>query len=45
MSKRVGFVGVGVMGKLMAINVLKRNYQVTAFDLNPAPVEELPVAK
>jgi 3-hydroxyisobutyrate dehydrogenase len=41
MSKRVGFVGVGTMGKLMAINLLKRHYQVTAFDLNPAPVEEL----
>jgi 3-hydroxyisobutyrate dehydrogenase len=41
MSKRIGFVGVGTMGKLMAINLLKRHYQVTAFDLNPAPVEEL----
>jgi 3-hydroxyisobutyrate dehydrogenase len=25
----------------MAINLLKRHYQVTAFDLNPVPVEEL----
>ena len=41
MTGRVGFVGVGTMGKLMAINLLKRHYQVTAFDLNPAPVEEL----
>ena len=41
MAKRVGFVGVGTMGKLMAINLLKRHYPVTAFDLNPAPVEEL----
>jgi 3-hydroxyisobutyrate dehydrogenase len=41
MSTKVGFVGVGVMGKLMAINLLKRHYPVTAFDLNPAPVEEL----
>ena len=41
MAERVGFVGVGTMGKLMAINLLKRHYQVTAFDLNPAPVEEL----
>jgi len=29
------------MGKLMAINLLKRQYPVTAFDLNPTPVEEL----
>jgi len=41
MSSKVGFVGVGTMGKLMAINLLKAHHQVTAFDLNPAPVEEL----
>ncbi len=41
MTERVGFIGVGTMGKLMAINLLKQHYQVTAFDLNPAPVEEL----
>jgi len=41
MAKRVGFVGVGTMGKLMAINLLKSRYPVTAYDLNPAPVEEL----
>jgi 3-hydroxyisobutyrate dehydrogenase len=38
---KVGFIGVGTMGKLMAINLLKRHHQVTAYDLNPAPVEEL----
>jgi 3-hydroxyisobutyrate dehydrogenase len=41
MAKRVGFVGVGTMGKLMAINLLKSHHQVTAFDINPDPVEEL----
>lgn len=41
MAKRVGFVGVGTMGKLMAINLLKAHVPVTAFDLNPAPLEEL----
>ena len=41
MAERIGFVGVGTMGKLMAVNLLKRHYHVTAFDLNPAPVEEL----
>lgn len=40
-TRRVGFVGVGTMGKLMAINLLKRHFQVTAFDLNPAPLDEL----
>jgi 3-hydroxyisobutyrate dehydrogenase len=41
MAKRVGFVGAGTMGKLMAINLLKAHVPVTAFDLNPAPLEEL----
>jgi 3-hydroxyisobutyrate dehydrogenase len=41
MTKKIGFIGVGTMGKLMAINLLKRNFPVTAFDLNPTPVEEL----
>jgi 3-hydroxyisobutyrate dehydrogenase len=41
MAKRVGFVGVGTMGKPMAINLLKSHHQVTAFDLNPAAFDEL----
>src|SRR4051812_2931664 len=41
MAKRVGFVGVGTMGKLMAINLLKNHHQVTAFDLSPASFDEL----
>jgi len=41
MTERVGFVGVGTMGKLMAINLLKHHHAVTAFDLNPAPLDEL----
>jgi 3-hydroxyisobutyrate dehydrogenase len=41
MSTRVGFVGVGVMGKLMASNLLKHHHQVTVFDLNPAAYDEL----
>lgn len=41
MTRTIGFVGVGTMGKLMVTNLLKRHYQVTVFDLNPAPIEEL----
>jgi 3-hydroxyisobutyrate dehydrogenase len=41
MVQSVGFVGVGTMGKLMAINLLKRHIPVTAFDLNPTPLDEL----
>jgi 3-hydroxyisobutyrate dehydrogenase len=41
MSRPIGFIGVGTMGKLMARNLLGRHYPLTVFDLNPEPVEEL----
>jgi 3-hydroxyisobutyrate dehydrogenase len=41
MTRPIGFIGVGTMGKLMARNLLGRHYPVTVFDLNPEPVEEL----
>lgn len=37
--KRVGFVGLGDMGMGMAKNLLKANYQVTGFDINPTRLE------
>ena len=40
-KKKVGFIGVGAMGKPMVKNLLKAGYQVTVQDLNPQPVEEL----
>jgi 3-hydroxyisobutyrate dehydrogenase len=41
MSRPIGFVGVGTMGKLMATHLLKAHYPVTVYDLNPDPVAEL----
>ncbi len=41
MTSKIGFIGVGTMGKFMATNLLKRHYAVTAYDLNPAPIEDL----
>ena len=42
MSKRVGVVGVGAMGKLMAAQLLKKGYTVTVCPhRNRQPVEEL----
>ncbi len=41
MTRPIGFVGVGTMGKSMALNLVKRHYPVTVYDLNPEPVEEL----
>lgn len=41
MKQRVGFIGVGTMGKPMATNLLKNGYPVIVYDINPKPVEEL----
>jgi 2-hydroxymethylglutarate dehydrogenase len=38
---KVGFIGVGNMGKPMAMSLLKANHELVIFDLNPEPVEEL----
>lgn len=38
---KIGFIGLGIMGKPMAINLVKAGYQLTVFDQNPIPVEEL----
>jgi len=41
MAEKVGCVGLGIMGKPMARNLLKAGFEVTAFDIFPAPVEEV----
>jgi len=41
MKERVGFIGLGEMGKWMAINVAKAGYPLTVHDLRPEPVQEL----
>lgn len=40
MSK-VGFIGLGIMGKPMVRNLLKAGIDVTVYDINPAAVEEM----
>jgi 3-hydroxyisobutyrate dehydrogenase-like beta-hydroxyacid dehydrogenase len=40
-ERQVGFVGVGTIGKPMALNLLKGGYALTVFDLNQAAVAEL----
>ncbi len=37
----VGFIGVGVMGMPMALNIMKRGFEVRAFDVNPAALEAI----
>jgi 2-hydroxy-3-oxopropionate reductase len=39
--EKIGFIGVGIMGKPMALNLLKAGYAVTVHDLNRQPVDEL----
>jgi len=41
MKPNAGFVGLGEMGKWMAINVLKAGYPLMVYDINPVPVKEL----
>jgi 3-hydroxyisobutyrate dehydrogenase-like beta-hydroxyacid dehydrogenase len=41
MKPRVGFVGLGQMGKWMAINVWKAGFPLTVYDIRPDPVVEL----
>lgn len=38
---RMGFIGVGVMGRPMASSLLKAGYTCTVYDVNPAPVAAL----
>lgn len=38
---KLGFIGVGNMGKPMAMNLLKANHQLTIYDISPKPLEEL----
>ena len=39
--ERVGFIGLGNMGRGMASNIRRKQFPMTVFDLNPAPVAAL----
>ena len=41
MSETVGFIGLGLMGKPMATNLLKRGYKLVVHSRSPAPVDAL----
>jgi len=40
-QKRIGFIGIGTMGKPMSLNLIKAGYPLAAYDINPKPLEEL----
>jgi len=42
--KKIGFIGLGVMGKPMARNLLKAGYELAVYDIRPEPVAELVAA-
>ena len=39
--KNIGFIGLGIMGKPMAKNLVKAGHNLLVYDKNPAPAEEL----
>jgi len=39
--KKLGFIGLGNMGKPMAINLVRAGYPLTVHDIRPEPVQEL----
>jgi len=41
MNKKIGFIGLGIMGKPMAKNLLKAGYSVVCFNRSEAAVREL----
>ena len=40
-TKQIGLIGLGVMGKPMAKNIIKNGFQLTVFDIKTEPVLEL----
>lgn len=44
MATRVGYIGLGNMGKAMASNLAPKGFDALVYDLDPRPVEELAAA-
>ena len=44
MSSKIGFVGLGIMGKPMAKNLLKAGHKVTVYDVVPTGMDEVAAA-
>jgi len=38
MLHKIGFIGLGTIGRHMAVNLVKGEYDVTVFDTDPAKV-------
>ena len=44
MSCKIGFIGLGIMGKPMSRNLLKAGHKLVVYDIGAGPVEELVAA-
>jgi 2-hydroxy-3-oxopropionate reductase len=44
MAEKIGFIGLGIMGKPMAKNLIDAGYEVTVYDIFPDPVDEIVAA-
>jgi 2-hydroxy-3-oxopropionate reductase len=44
LSDRIGFIGLGIMGKPMAMNLLAAGYPLTVHSRSPGPVDEVVTA-
>jgi 2-hydroxy-3-oxopropionate reductase len=42
--QKIGFIGLGIMGKPMALNLIKKGYSLTVYDTVPAVVQEVVAA-
>lgn len=40
MKEKIGFIGLGTMGKPMGFNLMKAGYSLTVYDINPKPLKE-----
>ena len=40
MREKIGFIGLGTMGKPMALNLMKAGYELSVYDKNPKPLKE-----
>jgi 3-hydroxyisobutyrate dehydrogenase-like beta-hydroxyacid dehydrogenase len=40
-EKKIGFIGLGNMGKPMAVNLATAGFDLTVYDIRPEPLEEL----
>ncbi|MCJ7778543.1 MAG: 2-hydroxy-3-oxopropionate reductase [Sedimentisphaerales bacterium] len=44
MMKKIGFIGLGIMGKPMAMNLIKGGFALTVYDIRKEPVKEVVAA-